>query len=96
MDHLDAAAVDDALAARGLAWRRDGDALVKVRKGRDFADSLAFANRVGERAEAADHHPDITISWDTVTLRLWTHVAGGITERDLGLAAVIDADESAR
>ena len=46
---------------------------------------------VGELAEAADHHPDIDIRWDTVTLRLCTHSAGGLTENDLALAAQIDA-----
>jgi 4a-hydroxytetrahydrobiopterin dehydratase len=47
---------------------------------------------VGALAEAADHHPDIDIRWNAVTLRLSTHSAGGITEKDLALAAVIDAE----
>ena len=45
---------------------------------------------MGELAEAADHHPDIDIRWDTVTLRLSTHSAGGLTDKDLSLAAAID------
>lgn len=90
MDVLDQSTVDVELAARGLAWQRDGHALVKTRSGRDFADSLDYVNRVGALAAEADHHPDVTISWDTVTLRLWTHTAGGITERDLELAARVD------
>jgi 4a-hydroxytetrahydrobiopterin dehydratase len=49
-------------------------------------------NAVGALAEAADHHPDIDIRWNTVTLRLATHSAGGITEKDLALAAGIDAE----
>jgi len=48
-------------------------------------------NRVGELAERANHHPDIDIRWNTVTLRLSTHSAGGITEADLGLARQIDS-----
>ena len=83
-------AVDGALAARGIAWSRRGDELVKTVKRRDFAGSLAFVNAVGALAEAADHHPDIDIRWDTVTLRLSTHSAGGLTDKDLSLAAAID------
>ncbi|MGP8059441.1 MAG: 4a-hydroxytetrahydrobiopterin dehydratase [Acidimicrobiales bacterium] len=83
-------AVDGALAARGIAWSRRGDELIKTVKRRDFAGSLALVNAVGELAEAADHHPDIDIRWDTVTLRLSTHSAGGLTDKDLSLAAAID------
>jgi 4a-hydroxytetrahydrobiopterin dehydratase len=88
---LGAEAVDAALAARALAWERHGDELVKVVKRKGFAGALAFVNQVGELAEAADHHPDIDIRWDTVTLRLSTHSAGGLTENDLALAGQIDA-----
>lgn len=51
-----------------------------------FVDALAFVNRVGELAEAENHHPDIAIHYDRVTLRWWTHSAGGITDRDRELA----------
>jgi 4a-hydroxytetrahydrobiopterin dehydratase len=47
-------------------------------------------NRVAELAEAADHHPDITIHFKTVTLALWTHTAGGLTQKDFDLARRID------
>lgn len=53
-----------------------------------FADAMAFANRVAELAEAEDHHPDIAISYRRVTLRWWTHTAGGVTDRDRRLAAM--------
>jgi 4a-hydroxytetrahydrobiopterin dehydratase len=79
---------DAALA--GLDWERRGQELVKVVRRGDFARALAFVNAVGELAEAADHHPDIDIRWDTVTLRLSTHSAGGLTRRDFDLAAEID------
>ncbi|MGH8996218.1 MAG: 4a-hydroxytetrahydrobiopterin dehydratase [Acidimicrobiales bacterium] len=88
---LGAEAIDAALADRSIAWARQGDELVKVVKRRGFAGALAFVNQVGELAEAADHHPDIDIRWDTVTLRLSTHSAGGLTENDLALAGQIDA-----
>jgi 4a-hydroxytetrahydrobiopterin dehydratase len=88
---LAADAVDRALAERGSSWAHEGDELVlTVRRG-DFAGALAFVNAVGERAEAADHHPDIDIRWNTVTLRLSTHSAGGLTALDLSLAAEVDA-----
>ena len=47
-----------------------------------FVDALAFVNRVGELAEAENHHPDIAIHYNRVTLRWWTHTAGGVTDLD--------------
>ncbi len=88
---LDPTAVDAALADRAIEWHREGAELVKEVRRQGFAGALAFVNQVGALAEAADHHPDIDIRWDTVTLRLSTHSAGGLTEKDLSLAAEIDA-----
>ncbi|MGO9344767.1 MAG: 4a-hydroxytetrahydrobiopterin dehydratase [Acidimicrobiales bacterium] len=90
MEVLDPTTVDEALS-EGIAWERDGRELVKVQTEDDFAGALDFVNRVGELAERADHHPDIEIKWNTVTLRLSTHSAGGITGADLELAKQIDA-----
>ncbi|HVX22977.1 MAG TPA: 4a-hydroxytetrahydrobiopterin dehydratase [Acidimicrobiales bacterium] len=73
-----------------LDWTREGDTLVKVVQKADFAEALAYVNAVGHLAEAADHHPDIDIRWNTVTLRLSTHSAGGLTAKDLDLAEQID------
>jgi 4a-hydroxytetrahydrobiopterin dehydratase len=83
---------DEAIAAglRSLAWERDGDSIVRAVKKKDFAEALAFVNEVGALAETAGHHPDIDIRWNTVTLRLSTHSAGGLTDQDLSLAATID------
>jgi 4a-hydroxytetrahydrobiopterin dehydratase len=83
---------DDAISAAltGLHWERQGNELVKEHKGRDFAAAMAFVNAVAERAEAANHHPDIDIRWNKVTLRLSTHSAGGLTQADLDLAREID------
>jgi 4a-hydroxytetrahydrobiopterin dehydratase len=86
---LETAAVDDALAD-GMAWTREGDELVKVHTGHAFADALAYVNAVGALAEAMNHHPDISIRWNRVTLRLSTHDAGGLTDADLSLARQID------
>ncbi len=87
---LDAAVVDEALA-RDMDWRRQDGQLVKEWRGRNFAEALIYVNAVGALAEAVDHHPDIDIRWNTVTLRLSTHSAGGITDADLNLARQIDA-----
>ena len=51
---------------------------------------MRFVNRVADLAEVEDHHPDIFIHYREVTLTLWTHAAGGLTERDFKLAADID------
>ena len=55
-----------------------------------FEEAIAFVNRVAEAAEDADHHPDIDIRWNKVTLTLSTHSAGGITAKDIHLAQQAD------
>lgn len=87
---LTATEIDQALARQALQWQFDGQALVKEARGRDFAAALDYVNRVGSLAEARNHHPDISISWNTVTLGLRTHSAGGVTGADLALAGEID------
>lgn len=82
--------VDAEVGTRHLRWERHGDELLKVVRLNDFAASLEYVNEVGALAEAADHHPDIDIRWNTVTLRLSTHSAGGLTSNDLELATKID------
>ena len=62
-------------------------ALQREHEFRDFAEALAFVNRVGELAERENHHPDIEIQWNRVTLRWWAHVKDAVTERDYVLAA---------
>ncbi len=67
-------------------WREVDGALEREFRFRDFAEALAFVNRVGELAERENHHPDIAIHWNRVTLRWWTHTKNAITERDVELA----------
>lgn len=67
-------------------WQEIDGALEREFRFTDFAEALAFVNRVGEAAEAANHHPDIEIHWNRVRLRWWTHVKNAITERDAELA----------
>jgi 4a-hydroxytetrahydrobiopterin dehydratase len=68
------------------AWNEVDDALERTFEFDDFRGALAFVNRVGELAESENHHPDIAIHYSKVTLRWWTHTAGGITDRDRELA----------
>jgi 4a-hydroxytetrahydrobiopterin dehydratase len=58
---------------------------------KDFAEALAFVNRLGAAAEAAGHHPDIFLTWGRVKITLWTHSIGGLSESDFKLAAEADA-----
>ena len=67
-------------------WTEVDNALERTFQLESFVDALAFVNRVGVLAEAENHHPDIAIHYNRVTLRWWTHTAGGITERDRELA----------
>ncbi len=73
-----------------LLWQLDGDELVKTVTRKDFAEAMRFVNAVAGLAEHANHHPDITISWNKVTLRLTTHSAGGLSQADLDLAGRVD------
>jgi 4a-hydroxytetrahydrobiopterin dehydratase len=67
-------------------WEEADGALERMFRFGDFVEALDFVNRVGELAEAEGHHPDIVIHWNEVTLRYWTHTAGGITDLDRRLA----------
>ncbi len=72
-------------------WITRDNALVKTLVFDDFVAALAFVQRVGELAELAQHHPDITINYNKVNLRLQTHDAGNVvTQKDVDLAEAID------
>ena len=77
------------VAAEG--WTEVDGALERTFELPSFLEALEFVNRVGALAEAEDHHPDIAISYRKVTLRWWTHTAGGITDRDRELARRTDS-----
>ena len=72
-------------------WKRNGKSISREWTFDDFPSALAFINRVGGLAEDANHHPDITNSWNRVRLSLTTHDVGGLTDRDFELAKRIDA-----
>lgn len=71
-------------------WQQSGDTIEKQYKFKNFVEAIAFVNKLVEPAEAADHHPDITISYNKVTINLTTHDAGGLTQKDFDLAATFD------
>ena len=71
-------------------WEVSGGRVEKEYRFRDFRDSIAFVNRVAERAEAADHHPDLTVRWNRVRVTLSTHSVGGLTDKDVALAGEIE------
>jgi 4a-hydroxytetrahydrobiopterin dehydratase len=72
-------------------WRREGDEIVRDWKFEDFAEAMAFVNRVAEAAEKANHHPDILVhGWNRVRLSVTNHSQGGLTEADFELAATVD------
>jgi 4a-hydroxytetrahydrobiopterin dehydratase len=72
-------------------WELAGDAIVRTVKLKDFKEAMVFVNRVAEVAEEENHHPDITIRWNKVTLTQSTHEAGGLTEYDFRLARRLNA-----
>jgi len=72
-------------------WTRIGNAIARSWEFEDFAEALAFINKVGALAEGMNHHPDLVNSWNKVTLTLTTHDRGGLTELDFELANKIDA-----
>lgn len=82
--------IDSALASHD-GWTVNENVLFRRYEFSNFAESLAFVNKVGEIAEAADHHPDITFGWGYAELRTMTHDRGGITDVDFALVKKIDA-----
>jgi len=75
-------------------WSVTSGALRKLFQFQGFVEGIAFVNRVAVIAEEANHHPDIDIRWNKVTLSLTTHDKGGITEKDFSLAERCDASFS--
>jgi len=71
-------------------WEVHGKAIRKQYTFGSFTEAIRFVNRVAEAAERADHHPDILVQYNRVTLTLSTHSEGGVTEKDLNLARRIE------
>ena len=87
-------AYDPARVAERLAelpdWSLDAGMIARRFETDGWPTTLMLVNMIGFLAEAADHHPDLTVTWGAVWVRLSTHSAGGITEKDFALAREID------
>lgn len=80
------------LAELGGAWKVvENHHLHKAYQFKNFAEALAFVNRVGAIAEEQNHHPDIILAWGKVEITIWTHKIDGLTESDFVFAAKCDA-----
>lgn len=90
MDKLPQNDIDKRLEALN-DWTQSADRLQRTYGFKDFVEAIAFVNKVANLAEARQHHPDILVRFNKVTLTLSTHDAGGITEKDFDLAAACDA-----
>jgi 4a-hydroxytetrahydrobiopterin dehydratase len=82
--------IEEKLAALS-GWERRDDAIQKSFKREDFVGSVRFVDSLVGPAEQMNHHPDVAISWDTVTVTISTHSEGGLTAADFELAGKIDA-----
>ena len=71
-------------------WKRNGNAIDRQFQFGDFVKAMEFVNQIAEAAEAVNHHPDILISYNKVTLSLVSHDSGGVTNRDVKMAARIN------
>lgn len=72
-------------------WKEEDNTITKEFTFPDFAQALAFVNKIGALAEQANHHPDIELGWGRVKITLTTHSAGKVTAKDRELATAIDA-----
>jgi 4a-hydroxytetrahydrobiopterin dehydratase len=90
MELLSDSEIDSRLAEL-QGWERSGDAIVKTFELADFVGSVQFVDRLVGPAEELGHHPDLSISWNRVTVSITTHAAGGLTANDFELARRIDA-----
>jgi 4a-hydroxytetrahydrobiopterin dehydratase len=86
---LNDASIQDWLDGR-TGWTREGDALVKTFRFPSFRDAIVFVNRLATLADDHEHHPDIDIRYVRVRVRLSTHDAGGITDKDTAMAERIE------
>ncbi|OGO54994.1 MAG: hypothetical protein A2Z32_09710 [Chloroflexi bacterium RBG_16_69_14] len=86
--------LSDAEIASRLAalpdWRLTDGRLTRTARTRDFRSALELVTLIADQADEQKHHPDVAIRWNVVTLTLWTHASGGITERDFRLADAIE------
>lgn len=94
MPLLQKSELDDLLKSQPQ-WRIEGGKLIREWTFRDFKEAMAFVNQVAELAESSGHHPDIDIRYNHVRLGLVSHDAGGLTDRDSKMAAMLTSRFSA-
>ncbi len=87
---LDEEEIEQRLDELSADWEREGDEILKVYEFDDFPSAIKFVTGVAKLADRYDHHPDIDIRYTKITCTLSTHDAGGITQKDLNLAAELD------
>ena len=80
----------DAFLVGHAAWTKQDEEISRTYVFSDFNESMGFVTRVAMASEVADHHPDIDVRWNKVTLVLSTHDQGALTSKDLDLAATFD------
>jgi 4a-hydroxytetrahydrobiopterin dehydratase len=73
---------------KAVGWERKGNEIVRSFKFSSFMDAVSFVNQVAAHAENVNHHPDILVQYNRVTLTLSTHDAGGLTDKDFAFAEV--------
>ena len=83
------AQIEEALAALE-GWKRDGSTIAKTYEFADFRSALAFMDRAAGPIEEMDHHPEWTNVYNKVEVRLSSHDVGGVTDRDVQLATVLE------
>ena len=71
-------------------WKIRGKMIAREFKFKDFVGSVKFINRVMKVAESNGHHPDLHVHWNRVTVEMWTHAVGGLSQNDFVVAAKID------
>jgi 4a-hydroxytetrahydrobiopterin dehydratase len=71
-------------------WKKNGNAIERSFAFDGFVQAMEFVNQIAEAAEAVNHHPDILVSYNKVTLTLLSHDSGGVTQRDIKMAARIN------
>jgi 4a-hydroxytetrahydrobiopterin dehydratase len=73
-----------------VGWKKNGLAIERVFQFANFVQAMEFVNHIAEAAEAVNHHPDILINYNQVTLTLVSHDSGGVTQRDIKMAGRIN------
>ena len=89
MEKLTEAQIEAQLTAHG-EWSETGGAIQRTYQFEDFGAAMRFVNAVAQAAEESDHHPDILVRYNKVTLTFSTHDAGGVTQKDFDLAGKCD------